>query len=164
MVISMIRKANIEDARSIVYINTMMWKKTYKGIFPDEFLNNLDLHNEIAINKCKNKINEYAVYEIDNKVVGFIRYGLNRKNYDNTYAEVYALYIDSFYQRKGIGKELINYVFNELKNNYKYVLISTLKDNNANIFYQKIGGKYIGTCNFILEDNKYIENIYKFDL
>lgn len=160
----MIRQANIEDAASIVYINTMMWKETYKGIFPDEFLNNLDSHNEIAINKCKNKINEYAVYEIDNKVVGFIRYGLNRKNYDNTYAEVYALYIDSFYQRKGIGKELINYVFNELKNNYKYVLISTLQDNNANIFYKKIGGKLIGTCDFVLENNKYIENIYKFDL
>ena len=162
--INIIRKANIEDAASIVYINTIMWKKTYKGIFPDDFLNNLDPYDEVIINKCKNKINEYAVYKIDNKVVGFIRYGLNRKNYDNTYAEVYALYIDSFYQRKGIGKELINYVFNELKNNYKYVLISTLQKNNANIFYQKIGGKYIGTCNFILEDNKYIENIYKFDL
>ena len=29
---------------------------------------------------------------------------------------------------------------------------------------QKIGGEYIGTCNFILEGKQYIENLYRFNL
>ena len=160
----MIRKANLFDAERIVYINTISWKETYKGIFPNKFLNNLKPNDPISINKCKNKIDEYLVYEVNNNVVGFIRYGKNRKNYDDEYAEIYALYVDNNYKRRGIGKELINYAFNKLKEEYKYVLISTLQNNSANVFYQKIGGKLIGTCDFILENNKYPENIYKYDL
>ena len=160
----MIRDAIINDARAIVLINIRSWQLTYKGIFPQPFLNDLNPNDEINIEKCKRKIEQYAVYEINNKVVGFIRYGKNRKNYTEDYGEIYAIYVDNKYQGKKIGTKLINYAFNKMKNNYKYVLISTLKDNSANIFYQKIGGEYLGRCNFILEGKDYIENIYKFNL
>ena len=36
-----IKKAQIEDAKNIVAINIKEWKNTYKGIFPDKFLENL---------------------------------------------------------------------------------------------------------------------------
>lgn len=38
----MIRKAKVSDAKSIVYINVIDWKKEYKNIFPKEFLDGLD--------------------------------------------------------------------------------------------------------------------------
>lgn len=127
-----IRKAVEEDAISIVDININEWKNTYNNIFKDEFLNTLEDKRMESIEKCKNKISEYIVCEVDNLVVGFLRYGSNKKGYSNNYGEVYALYIDSKYQRNGIGCKLLEYSFNILKNNYDYVLISTLKDNSAN--------------------------------
>lgn len=160
----MIRDAKINDAKEIVLININGWKQTYKDIFPEDFLNKLNPNDEINIEKCRQKIEEYAVYEINNKIVGFIRYGKNRKGYNDTYAEIYAIYVDYNYQKNQVGTKLINYAFSKLKKNYKYALISTLKENSANIFYQKLGGKYIGTCLFKLENNEYVENIYKFKL
>ncbi len=160
----MVRKARLEDAKDIVYINTLGWLNTYRGIFPDDFLDKLDPYSLDNIKKCQNKIDEYLIYEIDNSIVGILRYGKNKKNYPDEYGEIYVLYIKEEYKRKGIGKELVKYAFDILKENYKYILISTLKENPANEFYKKIGGKHIGTCDFILEDNKYIENIYEYNL
>ena len=139
----MIRKAQINDAENIVKINIRGWKQTYKGIFPQQFLDNLKLTNE-TIQKCQNKIKEYSVYIKDKQIVGFIRYGKNKKGYNDSYGEIYALY--------------------DLKNNYTSILVSTLINNPANIFYQKIGGKLIGNSNFILEDKSYLENLYEFKI
>lgn len=159
----MIREAKLEDAKSIVTLNIKEWINTYKNIFPDDFLNNLKITDE-SIEKCQKKIKEYIVYEIDNKIVGFLRYGKNKKNYSEEYAEIYALYVNKTYQKKHIGSELIKYAFSKLKDNYKYVLISTLKENSANEFYQKIGGKFIGKSEFLLDDKAYLENVYEFKL
>ena len=159
----MIREAKIEDAKSIVTLNIKEWINTYKNIFPDDFLNNLKITDE-SIEKCQKKIKEYIVYEIDNNIVGFLRYGKNKKNYSEEYAEIYALYVNKTYQKKHIGSELIKYAFNKLKDNYKYVLISTLKENSANEFYQKIGGKFAKESEFLLDGKAYLENVYEFKL
>ena len=74
------------------------------------------------------------------------------------------MYIDSKYQRMGIGRKLLEYSFDILKDNYDYVLISTLKENSANLFYKRCGGKLIDTCYFSLDNNKYEENIYLFEM
>lgn len=151
-----IEKAQTEDAKSIVEINIKEWKNTYKGIFLDKFLENLS-EKEESVEKCKNKINEYIVGKINNKIVGFL-------GYNDNYAEIYALYIDKEYQRKGIGTALINFAFENLKPNYKYVLISSLVQNDANLFYKKIGGKLIDKVNFSLGNNEYEENLYEYEL
>ncbi len=160
----MIRKANITDAKEIVKVNMLGWKETYKGIFPQKFLDSLNINDENSIMKCEAKINEYAVCEMDNKIVGIIRYGKNKKNYDDSYGEVYALYVEKTYQHQGIGTKLIEFAFNELKHNFNSVLISTLVDNPANEFYKNIGGILIGNSNFILENNSYLENLYEFKI
>lgn len=158
----MVRNAREEDAVSIVYINTNGWKNTYKNIFPDSFLDKLDPYDKTSVEKCINKINEYLVYTNDNnEVLGFARYGLNKKGYSDNYGEVYALYVDDKYKGKKIGTKLVNYILKNMK--YKYLLISTIKENSANIFYKKIGGKKISECNFTLDGKDYVENLYRFN-
>lgn len=159
-----IREAKEQDVESIVNININGWVKTYQGIFPNEFLKKLEQKKSESIEKCKNKINEYIVCEIENKVVGFLRCGKNKKGYDEKYAEVYALYIDSQYQKRGIGRKLLEYSFIKLKGIYDNVLISTLQENSATKFYEKCGGKQIGTCCFKLDNMEYKENLYLFNL
>lgn len=80
-----IRKAKIEDAQTILDINIQSWKDTYKGIFLNDYLNNLcsnKIDYEKAIEKNKQKIrekNNFYVAEIDNKVIGFCSYGNSKK-------------------------------------------------------------------------------------
>ena len=160
----MIRKARANDAEQINFINVSGWKETYNNIFPKDFLDSLNAYDEKNVQKIRDRIDQYVVCELDGKVVAMARYGKNKKDYDDSYAEVYALYVDSKYKNKKIGTQMINYILEELKNNYKYVLISTIKENSANEFYKKIGGEFIGNCEFKLKDNLYVENIYKYDL
>ena len=89
----MIRPANINDAKNIIELNIKEWKNTYKGIFPSEYLDNLDNLKEETILKCQDKIHEYVVFEENNKILGFIKYGNNRQNYLNEYGEIHALYV-----------------------------------------------------------------------
>lgn len=159
-----IREAQVKDVESIVNININGWIETYRGIFSDEFLDSLNEKKIKNMENCKSKINEYIVCEIENKVVGFLKFGKNKKNYNEKYAEVYALYVDSKYKRMGIGRKLLEYSFNKLKDSYDNVLISTLQENSANKFYKKCGGKQIDTCYFKLGNNEYKENLYLFDL
>ncbi len=159
-----IRNAEIKDIKSIIDININGWKETYHGIFPNVLLENLEKQRSESIMKCKNKINEYVICEIDDNVVGFLRYGKNKKNYSDNYAEIYALYVDNQYKKKGIGRKLLEYAFTILKDNYDIVLISTLKENIANEFYIKCGGKKIDTYYFKLNGNEYEENLYLFNL
>lgn len=160
----MIRKANVNDAKRIVYINVTSWKETYKNIFPKKILDALDPKSEKNIKRCIEDINQYIVYELNERVVGFIKYGINKKGYDDSYAEIHMLYVDNNYKQKGIGTKLVNYVFDKLRNDYKHVLISTLKENSANIFYKKIGGKKIGESKFIISNKIYLEDVYVYDL
>ena len=51
-----------------------------------------------------------------------------------------------------------------LYDKYKYILIHILKVSNGNNFYKIIDGIKIGENDFILENKKYIENIYKYEL
>lgn len=79
----MIRSANINDAANIIELNIKEWKNTYKDIFPSEYLENLDNLKEETILKCQDKIQEYVVFEEDNKILGFIKFGSNRQNYSS---------------------------------------------------------------------------------
>ena len=54
-----IRTARKEDSTAIINININSWRETYKGIFPDIFLNSLSENIEESINKCKTNISEY---------------------------------------------------------------------------------------------------------
>lgn len=161
-----IRKAVLEDAERIIEININSWQDTYKGIFPDAFLLSLNNKKETSVEKCRENIDEYVVAvdeKKDNKIVGFARIGINKKEYPDKYGEIYSLYLDKGYKKKKIGTELVNYCFSLLKDNYDHCLISTLEENSANEFYKKIGGKNIGQCDFNLQDEKYTENIYVYD-
>lgn len=72
-----IREAQVKDVESIVNININGWIETYRGIFPDEFLDSLNEKKIKNMENCKSKINEYIVCEIENKVVGFPKFGNN---------------------------------------------------------------------------------------
>ena len=156
----MIRFATLNDAKEIVELNMKEWKNTYHGIFPKEFLDNLEKMKSDSIIKCQKKINEYIVFEDNGKIIGFLRFGVNKKGYSENYGEIYALYVLQEMQKSGIGRSLIDYVLENSKNKFDFFLVSTLTENSANAFYQKYGFNKIGNTDFEIDGNKYEENLY----
>lgn len=161
-----IRKAKIADAKDIVDINLQSWKKTYSGIFPTDFLDNLCKDSkdyEENIVKMEKKIQErkYIVAESNGSIVGFCNYGDSKKEQFPNLGEIYALYVRNDFIKKGVGKELFKFVVDELKNMYSSVIVSCLKENSSNAFYEKMGCKKIGESDFILNGSIYKENVYE---
>ncbi len=159
-----IRDEKISDLRDVNHIVTISWNETYKGLVPDDFLNNLYNNEEERI---KRNIQEFGkdkelVLEVEGKIVGFVRYGVaNDKELVNC-GEVIALYVLKDYQKYGYGKKLVFAAFKRLKElGFDKVIIACLKGNRANEFYQHIGGKYYKDGLFERLNLK--ENIYLFE-
>ena len=161
-----IRKATTSDAESIAKINVSSWQKTYKDIFPKEFLDSLSndesLKNTVLrMQENIKKDNNYLVAELNNEVVGFCKIGRSTKvNYENC-GEIIALYVKNEETKKGIGKQLFIAANNLLKETYDYNIVSCIRENPSNDFYKKMGCVFIEECDFNLIDNIYKENLYK---
>ncbi|MBM7833174.1 GNAT family N-acetyltransferase [Clostridium sardiniense] len=108
--------------------------------------NDKHISKELINTKIKTK-EIIIVRNQDNKNIGWLRYGYF---WDNT-PFMNMLYIDENYRNKGIGKDLIRFWENEMKNkDYKLVMTSTLSNENSQHFYRKLGYKDAGSL--LLED------------
>lgn len=160
-----IRKAIVSDGESIAKINISSWQKTYKDIFPKEFLDCLSdeesLKNTILrMQENIKKDDNYLVAEFNNEVVGFCKIGKSTKeNYEN-YGEIIALYVKNEEVKKGIGKQLFIAANNLLKETYENNIVSCIKENLSNNFYKKMGCVLLEECDFNLKGVIYKENLY----
>lgn len=108
--------------------------------------NDKHISKELLNTKIKTK-EIIIVRNNDNKNIGWLRYGYF---WDNT-PFMNMLYIDENYRNNGIGKDLINFWENEMKNKgYKLVMTSTLSNENSQHFYRKLEYKDAGSL--LLED------------
>ena len=164
----LIRKVRYEDIEQIVDINMQDWKQVYKGIIDDSSLENLDKKEKIEKWKKSYNKGNLIVFEKDEKVLGYCRYDDNISNKNNEIdSEIIALYVKYDNLGQGIGKKLVEYVKEDLKNkNRKKMIIWCLQENiNARKFYEKIGGKLIQDEKYFEKDGKrYKEVGYIFDI
>lgn len=137
-----IRKAKVDDAQKIAQINVTVWKVAYKGLLPDDFLENRNISEErvqSVADRIKAPDSIYFVAEYEGKTVGFCNGGLPRdEGYPFKY-EIRALYVLPEYQHKGIGKALVN-EFEKAVCKQDFYLYTLKQNINAHKFYEKIGG------------------------
>ena len=142
-----IRKAKEEDAKEIAYVNTYTWLTTYKGLMPDELLEErvktIDDRVPKIINAIKTKDNFYVALD-GNKVVGIMSYGKSRNQDYIDSGEIKSIYILKDYQGLGLGKSLFMTGIKELLNmGFNSMILNVLEGNDAFLFYQKYGGKKV---------------------
>jgi len=145
-----IRKAVVEDAKGIAKVHIDSWRSTYKGIVSDDFLEKLNMESKMEhwreiIGK---PVDEYQVFVAkgEKKIMGFIDGGKNREDTDGYDAELYAFYLLEEAQKKGIGREMLRKLAEELRSGgFSSLIVWVLKDNPSRIFYEKMGGVYVGT-------------------
>jgi len=159
-------RADVNDARILGEIHSSSWKKAYRGIVPDEILDNISVEKsqkyfEKALSEGREE--DYLVFAGD-KAVGLMCIGKCRdEDKDDTYGEIWTIYLLPEYWNKGIGSYFINWGLNELKNrNYKRVTLWVFEENlNARKFYEKMGFKYDGTKKEITIGKKLMELRYE---
>lgn len=164
-----IRCADVKDAGVLGKIHSESWKTAYKGIVPDSVLDNISADKrkkyfEKALSEGSEE--NYLVFS-DDKAVGFMCIGKCRdQDKDDTYGEIWGIYLLPEYWNKGIGSYFINWGLNELKKRgYKKVTLWVLEANyNARKFYEKIGFKHEGTIKDITLGKKLKELRYEIEI
>ena len=130
-----IRYAKIEDARILGEIHSQSWKVAYKGIVPDEILDNLT-------------VGKRQEYFEDGIAAGLMCIGKCRdEDKSNDYGEIGGIYLLPQFWNKGIGTELISWGINELiYRGYRKISLWVLEENlSARKFYEKIGFEHDDT-------------------
>lgn len=161
-----IRYADISDAKELAKIHSSSWKIAYKGIVPDEVLENITLEKRQKYfeKALSDGLEEDAIIFKDNEAVGLICIGKCRdKDKTETYGEIWGIYLLPEYWKMGIGSKLINWGLNELnKRKYKKVTLWVLEENiNARRFYERVGFKHDGTVKEINIGKKLNEYRYE---
>lgn len=153
------RLAEYKDCLDLAIVKKQVWNTTYRGIYPDESLNNFDIDRNVTIFEKiidNPNINLFVVFDRE-IVIGFMDIGSPFKPYMNFKQELGLLYILEEYQRRGIGKLLLNVARDIVRaNGYNEFLVSCKRKNvNGQRFYEAMGGIKINIDDLINTEIKY---------
>ena len=142
-----VRVATPEDVSAIAKVHVDTWRTTYRGIVPDEHLANLSYERrangwiQILKRAPKDSNFTYVAEAASGEIVGFANGGIERTGDPLYKGELTAIYILQSYQRKGIGRHLVQAVVEGLgRLGIHSMLIWVLRDNPACQFYAALGG------------------------
>ena len=144
-----IREATPDDAPAVAKVHVLSWKESFVGIVPDAFLERLTIENRTKAFRERFDDAKYRMYvaELGNAgVIGFADVGDPRYDVGDYDAELYAIYLFHEFQGKGIGALLFErtkeFLIEQGKNSM-YLL--ALEVSPYRPFYEKMGGKLVGT-------------------
>lgn len=157
-----IKKASPADIPVIREITFATWPQTYSSIITKEQINYMLelMYNPATLQKqIEEGITFIIVYD-NNLPVAFA-------SYNQTEPQLWKLnkiYILPSQQGKGIGRFMINYIVDEIKNQHaKALQLQVNRDNNATYFYQNLGFSIIKEFDFDI-GNGYFMNDYIMEL
>jgi GNAT superfamily N-acetyltransferase len=143
-----IRVATPADAAAITALQYGGWRTAYRGLMPDEILDNLDDEERRA--KWHDRIADGArmlVHDEDGTLTGFAYGGPTRDDDRTGYGEVYALYVSQDRWGAGVGAKLLDTAVDDLRDRgfTQFVLWVLTGNARARRFYEKQGWVHDGT-------------------
>jgi len=165
-----IRKANELDIEQIATIKVEGWKNTYRDIIDTEYLNNMNIKNEM--DKYKNKkysLDTVFVAEKNNEILGFSRvYDFENSPYDDLDidCEIREIYVRFNNKRMGIGSLMFNHILKYFKEKGKKKLYLGVFEQNYNSrkFYEKMGGIIYKNSFLEINEKKYSVVSYIYEI
>jgi len=164
---TLIRQAKPTDLDAIVQVHVGSWRETYRGIMPNEILDNLNAEGRRRYweGRLQNQKATNFVAEVDGQVVGFACCGPNRETLKDYDAEVYAIYLMAAHHSKGLGKGLWQSCTDVLKSqSFQKVVVWVLKDNPSKQFYIRGGGQWEAEDTFNLGKHELVHEAYGWEL
>lgn len=150
-----IRIAQPGDEPSIAKVHIQAWQEAYKGLLPQDYLDQLsselgeriDMWKRIMINPKR-----WAwVAEGSQGTVGFALFGPPRDQNREGYIELGAIYLLASEKGNGIGFALLSAGFNKMKDlGYKKAYCWVLENNPTIKFYERSGAQF---SNQVKEDD-----------
>jgi len=150
-----IRTAKPQDAAGIARVRVTTWKIAYRGLIPQEILDQQDIgvdtlrFQEILSNLPAGR-NTFVAEVAESQgqpaeIAGFASCGTERDSDPEYSGELYALYVLPEFQGRGIGRRLVQAAADFLKGqNHQRMVIYVLRDNlPSRKFYEAIGGKAV---------------------
>ena len=135
-----IRQATLEDVKTISNIYALSWKSAYKGIVPQEYLD--ELACDFWLSSFQNWLNNniltaQLIYE-NEMPLGCIAYGKARDVKFTDWGEIVSIYLLPDHFRKGYGQKLLKAALIDMKRKgYKNCYLWVLKENApARDFYE----------------------------
>ena len=136
-----------DDYSAIRNIYEQSWKFAYKGIIPQDYLDNIP-KTKWGGNILKNGRTEIGAF-IDGKIVGTASFCPSRWEKFSSCGEVVTIYLLPEYMGRGIGTKLMDACVQELQLlGFTTIILWVLEDNHrARYFYEKYG--YICTDDYM---------------
>ncbi|WYP27296.1 GNAT family N-acetyltransferase [Alkalihalobacillus sp. FSL W8-0930] len=138
-----IRKAVIKDAPAMAKVHVDSWRTTYKGLLPDEMLENLSYDDRTKL--WENNIqNERAIIYVaedeDGQIIGIASGEKRDKSKDENVGDLTTVYLFKEEQGKGIGARLTNQILEDLYTlGCTTIYVEVLANNQSKVFYEKMG-------------------------
>ncbi|MGN7409411.1 N-acetyltransferase family protein [Sporosarcina sp. SAFN-010] len=162
-----IRTANLDDAQGIAKVHVDSWRTTYKGIIPDDFLNNLSYEQRTQLWKKNIEREDDYVFIAENsegEIIGFADAWKREDNLTEKSGDLTSIYLLEKYQGNGIGKKLLKELFNHFKQmGYEKVLVEVLEENKTRFFYEYYGARLVKTAQIKIGGKILQELIYEWD-
>ncbi len=133
--------AQVEDAAAIAELRKKIWETTYRGIYPDDMIDQFDAAWHTKKDAQRIQDPHYAVYLIQygGRSIGYI----TLRNSDP--AHVLSLYMEHEFQNHGIGSKAFGFIKNHFRalGAERFTCQCQPDNTNAMGFYQRNGGTVI---------------------
>ena len=140
-----IRKASREDAHLIASTRILVWRETYKGIYPDSLLNDYDIH--VYALRDRDRISQsgenYYLFLDGEECIGYFSFGpYHYGSYKDFSLCLNHLYIRKHYQKMGLGRAAFGIVRDYCQEQGICKFFCGCNANNlpAVAFYRHMGG------------------------
>jgi GNAT superfamily N-acetyltransferase len=132
----------------IAGVHVDAWRETYRGIVPDEILNQLSY--ERRAQNWKRSIAErhqcLFVAEDAGRIAGFVNAGPGREAPGGFDSEIYAIYLLRAHQGRGTGAALFLAAVQWLaEEGFQNMFLWVLAENPTRRFYERMGGVELGS-------------------
>ncbi len=141
-------KATPKDAPILAATRQKVWAATYRGIYPDEMIDNFDYewHIQREQNNLQNPMVHTYLVLAERECVGYFTYFLRETPlWRDFHVRLFSLYLLPEYQGHGMGRAIFQYVAQQCRlAGYDKLYLSCAPQNEKAMgFYRHLGGQMI---------------------
>jgi len=159
----------LADTGGIARVHVDAWRSTYRGMVPDEHLAGLSYEKaekaaERNFTEAETGYFAFVAETEEGEIVGFAS-GAQAAADDAPFAGALpAIYILEEYQRRGIGRRLVQAVAQRLvEMGMCSMVVGVLRENASRSFYEHLGGRFTGSRTIVIGGRECEEVCYGWD-